>query len=306
LQENHYYPFGMEMEGSWMTQVGTENQYEYNGKELNEDFGLNLYDYGARWYDAAVGRWWSVDPLGEKYSGWSSYNYGIDNPIRFLDPDGRSVTTDYYDQKANKLGTDGNDNGKIVVVTNKKEAKAISKTDKAGGKTAEGDVKSGVTLPSAFARAGMGRAVERAGSPSNHEEGGLYGTDYDGNEVVADANPGPVVTTTKEVAAIDEFKIADGQPDIKEIEGTFHTHPDLVTRTGSDDPSSFGTRTQTPFEQPPSPHDYSNATNRAARGSVKGNSVVLAQGNATAYIYNKDGLRATFPLPAFITIGIKK
>gem|GEM_PF-3110107 len=141
---------------------------------------------------------------------------------------------------------------------------------------------------------------------SNHEEGGLYGTDYDGNEVVADANPGPVVTTTKEVAAIDEFKIADGQPDIKEIEGTFHTHPDLVTRTGSDDPSSFGTRTQTPFEQPPSPHDYSNATNRAARGSVKGNSVVLAQGNATAYIYNKDGLRATFPLPAFITIGIKK
>jgi len=41
------------------------NDYTYNGKELNEDFGLSLYDYGARWYDAALGRWWSVDPLGK-------------------------------------------------------------------------------------------------------------------------------------------------------------------------------------------------------------------------------------------------
>ena len=42
LQENHYYPFGMEMEGAWQVQVGGENPYQYNGKELNEDFGLNL------------------------------------------------------------------------------------------------------------------------------------------------------------------------------------------------------------------------------------------------------------------------
>jgi len=88
LQENHYHPFGMEMEGSWMTQVGTENQYEYNGKELNEDFGLNLYDYGARWYDAALGRWWSVDPLGEMTSSISTYAYVLNNPLSLIDPTG--------------------------------------------------------------------------------------------------------------------------------------------------------------------------------------------------------------------------
>ncbi len=76
------------MEGSWMTQVGTENQYEYNGKELNEDFGLNLYDYGARWYDAAVGRWWSVDPIAKYASSYSPYSYVQNDPVNFIDPNG--------------------------------------------------------------------------------------------------------------------------------------------------------------------------------------------------------------------------
>ena len=92
LQEKHYYPFGMAMEGPWM-QSGVNNKYQYNGKELNEEFGLDLMDYGARWYDAAVGRWWSVDPLAEKFYSWSSYNYVYDNPLSFIDPDGRSPST---------------------------------------------------------------------------------------------------------------------------------------------------------------------------------------------------------------------
>jgi RHS repeat-associated protein len=88
IQENHYYAFGMEMEGAWAAQAGVKNNYEYNGKELNEDFGLNLSDYGARWYDAAIGRWWSVDPLAEKFASKTSYNYGLNNPIRMIDPNG--------------------------------------------------------------------------------------------------------------------------------------------------------------------------------------------------------------------------
>jgi RHS repeat-associated protein len=88
IQENHYYAFGMEMEGTWAATTGVKNNYEYNGKELNEDFGLNLSDYGARWYDAAVGRWWSVDPLAEKFASKTSYNYGLNNPIIMIDPDG--------------------------------------------------------------------------------------------------------------------------------------------------------------------------------------------------------------------------
>jgi len=60
--------------------------YRYNGKEFNEDLGL--YDYGARWYDPAIARWTSVDPLAGKFSGWSPYNYVKGNPIRLVDPDG--------------------------------------------------------------------------------------------------------------------------------------------------------------------------------------------------------------------------
>ncbi|HLP96411.1 MAG TPA: DUF4329 domain-containing protein [Saprospiraceae bacterium] len=90
LQELHYYPFGMLMEGIGTAQV-TNNGYKYNGKELNEDLGLNLHDYGARWYDASLGRWWSVDPMGGKYQPWSGYNYALGNPMKFVDPNGMEV-----------------------------------------------------------------------------------------------------------------------------------------------------------------------------------------------------------------------
>jgi RHS repeat-associated protein len=86
LEALHYYPFGMLMEGLGTT--SPLNDYAYNGKELNEDFGLNLSDYGARWYDADLGRWWSVDPMAEAYAPISTYHYGMNNPILFIDPNG--------------------------------------------------------------------------------------------------------------------------------------------------------------------------------------------------------------------------
>ncbi len=89
LQENHYYPFGLNMKGAWINDAASlDNKYQYNGKELNDDFGLNWNDYGARWYDASVGRWWSVDPLAEKTKTWSPYNYVFSNPLKYIDPFG--------------------------------------------------------------------------------------------------------------------------------------------------------------------------------------------------------------------------
>ncbi len=55
LQENHYYPFGMNMNYGWMNAAALDNRYQYNGKELNGDFGLNWNDYGARWYEMECG-----------------------------------------------------------------------------------------------------------------------------------------------------------------------------------------------------------------------------------------------------------
>ena len=90
-QESHYYPFGMLMEGPFSPTLDIPNNYLYNTKEFNADFGLDWYDYGARWYDPSIGRWGGVDPLAEQYYQWSPYNYTMNNPVRFVDPDGTRV-----------------------------------------------------------------------------------------------------------------------------------------------------------------------------------------------------------------------
>jgi RHS repeat-associated protein len=99
LQQNHYYPFGQELMGM-ATQTGPVNPYKYNGKELQSELGLQWYDYGARFYDPSLGRFTSVDPLAELSRRWSPYTYGLDNPMRFIDPDGMSAS-DFKDKDDN-------------------------------------------------------------------------------------------------------------------------------------------------------------------------------------------------------------
>jgi len=78
----------MVMEGNQVPQQFVENAYQYNGKELNSDFGLDWLDYGARWYDASIARWSAVDPLAEIYNEYTPYGYVKNNPIILVDPNG--------------------------------------------------------------------------------------------------------------------------------------------------------------------------------------------------------------------------
>jgi RHS repeat-associated protein len=84
----HYYPFGMEFEGVFNPQQVHINRYKYNGKEFSNVAGW--YFYGARFYDPVIGRFTGVDLLADKYPEWSPYSYTFNNPIRFIDPDGRA------------------------------------------------------------------------------------------------------------------------------------------------------------------------------------------------------------------------
>jgi RHS repeat-associated protein len=125
LQENHYYPFGMNMEGAWLNNSATrDSRYQYNSKEMNEDFGLNWSDYGARWYDAAIGKWGQVDPLAEEMKRWSTYNYVFNNPIIMIDPSGLYPI---YNDKGEYLGDDGRSGGGDLAFIG-----TVSKRDKNG------------------------------------------------------------------------------------------------------------------------------------------------------------------------------
>jgi len=109
LEENHYYPFGLRQnyynieknkvafksnstnEKEIKQTVIKAYKYKYNNKELQDELDLDWYDYGARRYDASLGRWMSTDPLADKYYKFSPYVYVGNSPTIAVDPDGKRI-----------------------------------------------------------------------------------------------------------------------------------------------------------------------------------------------------------------------
>ena len=91
-QVTNYYPFGGVFSTTAYNRGDDLQPYKYNGKELDRTHGLDWYDYGARNYDATLCQFTTIDPLCEKYYHISPYAYCANNPMRFIDPDGRYFT----------------------------------------------------------------------------------------------------------------------------------------------------------------------------------------------------------------------
>ena len=86
-----YYPFGMNMRS---VVSGTGARFKFTGKELDEGGGLDWYYFGARYYDASIGRFLGIDPLADAYPARTPYHNALNNPVVYFDLDGRSTVTD--------------------------------------------------------------------------------------------------------------------------------------------------------------------------------------------------------------------
>ncbi|MBC6993155.1 RHS repeat-associated core domain-containing protein [Neolewinella lacunae] len=228
LATHAYYPFGMEN-----TAIGTGGSgydYKYNGKEL--DASLGLYDYGARWYDPAIARWISIDPLASSMSSWSPYNYVFNNPLKFTDPTGMAPFTDYYNQNGThvKHVDDGSDT-KVLVMTTSKKAEDVDAAI-ASGQT--GPVASPEALEQmdaaydATAKNGneRGFAVATDGKTSSMAEGTPSDVDVlpqrnelvqDGKTVAYDVHTHPEGNSANEVGA--------PTPSVTDVSGAATTDP---------------------------------------------------------------------------------
>jgi RHS repeat-associated protein len=113
IAETNFYPFGLKHQGynSVVTSTNPAQKRLYNGKELQDELDLNVYDYGARIYDPANVTIWQVDPLAETSRRFSPYAYALNNPVYFIDPDGMQAL-DFDNKKSQELYPGQNDKEK--------------------------------------------------------------------------------------------------------------------------------------------------------------------------------------------------
>ncbi|WET50669.1 DUF6443 domain-containing protein [Chryseobacterium indologenes] len=189
LEENNYYPFGLKHE-EYNGLTGNPNyNYKYNGKELQE---TGMYAYGARMYMPDLGRWGVVDPLAEKMTRFSPYNYAFNNPIRYTDPDGREPVDDHFNKFGRYIGTDNKKTNNVIVHTNSSATKLSQLNGDKGVKLSQLD----------YSSRGTTKAVSNVLAHYGSEKGisGYIGI-YSGSKGAAHTNPnGNIFFNTKSLS----------------------------------------------------------------------------------------------------------
>ena len=243
LEENHYYPFGLKHEvyvtGSKrdfiensndpgetiLTNVlKTDYQYKYNGKEFQDELGLGLYDYGARMYDPALGRWSVVDPLAEKAPGWTPYRAFFNNPIRYTDPDGRWE----WDANGNLVAQKGDQSYSLAKFLGTSQKNAMTILNR-GGVTANDkgvlNLKEGQT----FAKGNLWVGTKSASGPVVNNTAEAKNHYFNGNGKAADVGD----NSTVQLLTSDKFQAKHNKITSQKVESVGYFSVDMTNKDGS-------------------------------------------------------------------------
>jgi RHS repeat-associated protein len=287
LSATDYFPFGMQMPGRVVVEMPEGYRYGFNGMEKENAVNEDGYTTQFRKLDTWSGRWLSLDPEMLRFPSKSPYMTFSNNPIIFIDPKGDA---DYYCLKGTWLGTDGQEDNKVFVITAKKVQKQIVESSLAGKEykipVVEGnDV---LRIPTGKVLEAVKLSYEKTIASGNVglEHGGHKYSDED-DAVNWDPGEPAEFKNGKLEASVKAFFVEGRNlfPSSKQapkLEFWWHSHPNTEYRHTE---PGYETQTLTLGYSSPSDEDIRAARILENRG-FKGNSFILGTRSETVGFFN--------------------
>ena len=275
--------------------------YRFTGKELLSAHGLDWYDSGARMQEFHIPRFTTMGPLCERYYSISPYAYCNNNPVKYIDPDGKDpIYTKNFWGKIKLIGDDGK-NGTGSYLVRGSVAREVKRATKAG-KFYTGDLsenKKVMHIPTGQKLEGVKQSYED--TKISQKENGGHANIGDANVTRWDEGPAAISFTDKDgnqgaKASLQMF-VVNGKntmpTDASNVEMWWHTHPNTTVNG-----ISLGNST-------PSDADYSGQKTMTNRG-YKGNTFVIGIRSKKVTFFNKDGVLTTVKWEDFLRMGGQK